>query len=122
VALLTEVSIIAHIIDNEIDAEEPSMELPLISYEQLSEDYLRVERAITFLEKHFDEQPSLKAMAESAGLSEFHFQRLFSRWVGISPKRFMQYLTKERAAIVVGIGKYWLLRHHVAPAAARSVR
>lgn len=73
------------------------MELPLISYEQLSEDYLRVERAITFLEKHFDEQPSLKAMAESAGLSEFHFQRLFTRWVGISPKRFMQYLTKERA-------------------------
>ena len=73
------------------------MELPSISYEQLSEDYLRIERAITFLEKHFDEQPSLKAMAESAGLSEFHFQRIFTRWVGISPKRFMQYLTKERA-------------------------
>ena len=73
------------------------MELPSISYEQLSEDYLRIERAITFLEKHFDEQPSLKAMAESAGLSEFHFHRLFTRWVGISPKRFMQYLTKERA-------------------------
>ncbi|HLE50840.1 MAG TPA: methylated-DNA--[protein]-cysteine S-methyltransferase [Anaerolineales bacterium] len=73
------------------------MELPLISYEQLSEDYLRIERAITFLEKHFDEQPSLKAMAASAALSEFHFHRLFTRWVGISPKRFMQYLTKEHA-------------------------
>ena len=73
------------------------MELPPISYEQLSEDYLRIERAITFLENHFDEQPSLKAMAESADLSESHFHRLFTRWVGISPKRFMQYLTKERA-------------------------
>ena len=41
--------------------------------------------------------PSLARIAESVNLSEFHFQRLFSRWVGISPKRFLQYLTKEYA-------------------------
>jgi len=61
------------------------------------DDYQRVEKAILYLEGHFTEQPGLKELAASASLSEFHFQRLFTRWVGISPKRFMQYLTKERA-------------------------
>jgi AraC family transcriptional regulator of adaptative response/methylated-DNA-[protein]-cysteine methyltransferase len=65
--------------------------------ERLSEDYLRVERIIGFLEANFQDQPSLEEVARSAGLSEFHFQRLFSRWVGISPKRFLQFLTKEYA-------------------------
>ncbi len=39
----------------------------------------------------------LKALARDAGLSEFHFQRLFRRWAGISPKRFVQYLTAGHA-------------------------
>ncbi|MBI9084945.1 MAG: methylated-DNA--[protein]-cysteine S-methyltransferase [Desulfobacterales bacterium] len=64
---------------------------------QLARDYERVEKAIQYLETHFHTQPSLGRIAESTGLSEFHFQRLFSRWVGISPKRFLQYLTKEYA-------------------------
>jgi AraC family transcriptional regulator of adaptative response/methylated-DNA-[protein]-cysteine methyltransferase len=64
---------------------------------QMSEDYRRIEQAIHFLENHYAEQPSLGELAASAHLSEYHFQRLFSRWVGISPKRFMQYLTKEHA-------------------------
>ncbi len=63
----------------------------------LAEDYARVELAIDFLEKNVRRQPSLEDVAAAAGLSEFHFQRLFSRWVGISPKRFLQYLTKEHA-------------------------
>ncbi|HEX7976297.1 MAG TPA: methylated-DNA--[protein]-cysteine S-methyltransferase [Anaerolineales bacterium] len=62
-----------------------------------SEDYARIEQAIGFLEKNFREQPSLKDIAGSIGLSEYHFQRLFTRWVGISPKRFVQFLTKEYA-------------------------
>jgi AraC family transcriptional regulator of adaptative response/methylated-DNA-[protein]-cysteine methyltransferase len=49
------------------------------------------------LEKNFQKQPSLEEMARSVSLSEYHFQRLFSRWVGISPKRFLQFLTKEYA-------------------------
>ncbi|MEJ2266717.1 MAG: methylated-DNA--[protein]-cysteine S-methyltransferase [Anaerolineales bacterium] len=73
------------------------METSFVDYEQLSRDYRRVEDAIVYLEEHYREQPSLEAIAESVHLSEYHFQRLFTRWVGISPKRFLQYLTKERA-------------------------
>jgi AraC family transcriptional regulator of adaptative response/methylated-DNA-[protein]-cysteine methyltransferase len=64
---------------------------------QLALDYNIVEKAIDFLEHHQGDQPSLADIAGSVHLSEFHFQRLFSRWVGISPKRFLQYLTKENA-------------------------
>jgi AraC family transcriptional regulator of adaptative response/methylated-DNA-[protein]-cysteine methyltransferase len=67
------------------------------NFQQLSTDYQRIEKAILFLEKNFQRQPSLKEIAESVYLSEYHFQRLFSRWVGISPKRFLQFLTKEYA-------------------------
>jgi AraC family transcriptional regulator of adaptative response/methylated-DNA-[protein]-cysteine methyltransferase len=58
-------------------------------------DYARVERAIRFLDAHRNEQPSLAAVARQAGLSESHFQRLFTRWAGISPKRFVQHQTAE---------------------------
>jgi AraC family transcriptional regulator, regulatory protein of adaptative response / methylated-DNA-[protein]-cysteine methyltransferase len=60
-------------------------------------DYERIEAAIRFLDAHADEQPELGAVAQAAGLSEFHFQRLFTRYVGISPKRYLQYLTLEHA-------------------------
>jgi len=62
-----------------------------------SDDYGRVERAIRYLETHFREQPDLEDVARATGLSAFHFQRLFSRWAGISPKRFLQFLTAEYA-------------------------
>ena len=65
------------------------------SYDQLSQDYERIEQAIRFLEENFRRQPSLGEIAGHLGLSEYHFQRLFTRWVGISPKRFLQFLTKE---------------------------
>lgn len=60
-------------------------------------DYARVERAIRFLVANQERQPSLEETAAVLGLSEFHFQRLFQRWAGVSPKRFLQYLTAERA-------------------------
>lgn len=66
-------------------------------WKQLSKDYQRVETAIKFLEENFNRQPSLVEIAKSVNLSEYHFQRLFGRWVGISPKRFLQFLTKEYA-------------------------
>ena len=69
----------------------------LESYTQLSEDYRRIEQAIQYLEAHYQRQPDLNEIAENIGLSEYHFQRLFTRWVGISPKRFLQFLTKEGA-------------------------
>ncbi len=61
------------------------------------EDYARIEKAILFLEENYHRQPELREIAESVHLSEFHFQRLFRRWAGISPKRFVQFLTLEHA-------------------------
>ncbi len=60
-------------------------------------DYCRIADSIAYLDKHFAEQPTLKQIADHAGLSEHHFQRLFKRWAGISPKRFLQYLTAQAA-------------------------
>ena len=64
---------------------------------QLSQDYYRIEKAIAFIKKNANQQPSLADVAASVHLSDFHFQRMFSRWAGISPKRFLQYITKEHA-------------------------
>ena len=69
----------------------------MTDFNQLSQDYYRIEEAIRFLERNFRHQPTLTEIAEHVRLSEFHFQRLFSRWVGISPKRFLQFLTKQYA-------------------------
>ncbi len=62
-----------------------------------SRDYDRIGVALNWLVDHYEEQPSLAEVAASIDLSEYHFQRLFSRWVGLSPKRFLQYLSLERA-------------------------
>ena len=67
------------------------------AFSQASIDYERVEKAIQFLAENFHSQPSLSRIAAKIHVSEYHFQRLFSRWVGISPKRFLQFLTKEYA-------------------------
>lgn len=66
-----------------------------MSPEQLTTDYARIERAIRFLDRERATAPSLAAVAEHVGLSEAHFQRLFTRWAGISPKRFLQHRTAE---------------------------
>lgn len=60
-------------------------------------DYERVARAIDFLRRNAASQPDLAAAARHLHLSEHHFQRLFTRWAGVSPKRFVQYLTLEHA-------------------------
>jgi len=75
------------------------IELQAMKYDlkQSAEDYRRVEQALLFLTRNFRKQPTLEEMAASIALSEYHFQRVFSRWVGVSPKRFLQYLTKEHA-------------------------
>lgn len=60
-------------------------------------DFERVARAIEYLRHHATAQPDLAAVARHIHLSEHHFQRLFTRWAGVSPKRFLQYLTVEHA-------------------------
>jgi AraC family transcriptional regulator, regulatory protein of adaptative response / methylated-DNA-[protein]-cysteine methyltransferase len=67
------------------------------NFTQLSSDYERIERAILYLEQNFRNQPSLEEVAQSVHLSKYHFQRLFKRWAGISPKQFLQFLTIEYA-------------------------
>ena len=71
--------------------------MALTGYSQQSQDYEKIAQAIRYLDTHRLEQPSLAELAHDLHLSEYHLQRLFSRWVGISPKRFIQYLTKENA-------------------------
>lgn len=56
-------------------------------------NYQRIEQAIRYLEENFRQQPDLDEVAESVSLSPFHFQRIFTEWAGISPKRFLQFLT-----------------------------
>ena len=62
---------------------------------QLESDYRRIEQAIAYLREHRLDRPHLRDLAVHIGLSESHTQRLFSRWAGISPKRFLQFLTVE---------------------------
>ncbi|HEY9763852.1 MAG TPA: AraC family transcriptional regulator, partial [Trichocoleus sp.] len=70
---------------------------PLEQIQQTSDDYDRIAQAIAFIRQHHREQPNLATVAQHVHLSEHHFQRLFTRWAGISPKRFLQYLTAEYA-------------------------
>ncbi|MBY0435267.1 MAG: methylated-DNA--[protein]-cysteine S-methyltransferase [Cyclobacteriaceae bacterium] len=58
-------------------------------------NYQRIEQAIKFLEENFQRQPELDEVAEKVHLSPFHFQRIFTEWAGISPKRFLQFLTVD---------------------------
>jgi AraC family transcriptional regulator of adaptative response/methylated-DNA-[protein]-cysteine methyltransferase len=57
--------------------------------------YQLIEAALHYLDLHRSRQPSLQEVAEYIGLSEFHFQRLFTDWAGVSPKRFLQFLNRE---------------------------
>lgn len=59
--------------------------------------YTIIEQAIQYIEANVQNQPELEEIASAVGLSEYHFQRIFTRWAGISPKRFLQFLTKEHA-------------------------
>jgi len=60
-------------------------------------NYQRIAVAIDYIKSHFKEQPSLDDIASVVGLSPFHFQRLFSDWAGVSPKKFIQYLSLDYA-------------------------
>ena len=68
-------------------------------------DYERIGRAIAFLDAHAARQPSLDDAAAHVGLSPFHFQRLFLRWAGTTPKRFLQYAAAGRAGAMLREGR-----------------
>ena len=58
-------------------------------------DYARIADAIRFIASQVERQPTLDEIAAHVHLSPFHFQRLFSRWAGVTPKRYLQVLTLE---------------------------
>ena len=64
---------------------------------QQQRDYQRIEKAIWYLCEHFREQPSLERIAKEVHVSPYHFQRMFTAWAGVSPKKFMQYLSLSYA-------------------------
>lgn len=60
-------------------------------------DYKRIEEAINYINSNFKNQPNLDEVAKQMHLSPFHFQRLFSQWAGVSPKKFLQYISVQYA-------------------------
>ena len=62
-----------------------------------SRDFARVARAIRFIDANFRSQPRLATIAQSARLSEFHFNRLFRRWAGITPRQYLAFVTARAA-------------------------
>ena len=81
----------------QLEIAENSRSANPLEYYQLSQDYKRIQQALEYLELNFRRQPGLSEIARQASLSEFHFQRLFKRWAGVSPKRFLQFLTLDYA-------------------------
>jgi len=68
-------------------------------------DYERVANVIRYLDRYHTEQPELTELARSAGLSPFHFHRLFSTWAGVTPKDFLQCLTLEHVKTLLREGE-----------------
>ncbi|MFY0686804.1 MAG: methylated-DNA--[protein]-cysteine S-methyltransferase [Cyclobacteriaceae bacterium] len=64
-------------------------------------DYDRIEQAIRFINQHGRSQPSLDEIAQHVHLSPFHFQRLFTEWAGVSPKKYLQYITLQHAKLLL---------------------
>jgi len=65
--------------------------------EQERANYDRISEAIGYIKTNFKAQPGLEEVAENIHLSPYHFQRLFTDWAGVSPKKFLQYITVEYA-------------------------
>ncbi len=63
----------------------------------MTTDFERIEKAIIFITEHFKEQPELDEVAKQVYLSPYHFQRMFKNWAGVSPKKFLQYISIEHA-------------------------
>jgi len=64
-------------------------------------DYQRIEKAMAYMAEHASRQPTLEEVAAHVHLSPFHFQRMFCRWAGTTPKRFLQVLTLERGKLLL---------------------
>jgi AraC family transcriptional regulator, regulatory protein of adaptative response / methylated-DNA-[protein]-cysteine methyltransferase len=82
--------------------------------QQWSQDYAFVEKTIHYWTENFRSTPSLDEIAEAVGLSESDLRKLFSRWPGISPEQFLQYLSKAYAKELLNkSGKLWDIDHDI---------
>ena len=70
----------------------------------MDRNYARIEKAIEYISNHYREQPDLEEISRHVNLSPYHFQRLFSEWAGVSPKKFLQLITVEHAKTVLHRG------------------
>jgi len=61
--------------------------------DQQAYNYDKIAKAIEYIVANAKEQPTLNEVADEVSISQFHFQRMFSEWAGVSPKRFLQYIT-----------------------------
>src|SRR6476660_321333 len=69
--------------------------------QQAHYNFNRIAKAIAYLTQNFRKQPSLDDVAEKIHVSPYHFQRLFSEWAGVSPKKFLQFLTIDHAKTIL---------------------
>lgn len=60
-------------------------------------NYERIQKAIEYLAVNFRQQPDLDELARQVHVSPFHFQRMFKEWAGVTPKKFLQYISVEHA-------------------------
>ena len=73
--------------------------------EQEQNNFSRIAKAIGYIKDNFKTQPGLEEVAEKIHVSPFHFQRLFTEWAGVSPKKFLQYITVEHAKKMLKVNK-----------------
>lgn len=69
-----------------------------------AKDYQIMSDALAYLGEHWQEQPDYKSAAKAAGLSAHHFHKVFTRWTGLSPKRYVGTLAHNAAKNVLDTG------------------
>jgi AraC family transcriptional regulator of adaptative response/methylated-DNA-[protein]-cysteine methyltransferase len=71
----------------------------LITQQQLN--YTRIAEAIAYIQNNFTSQPSFEEIAKEINVSPYHFHKMFTDWAGVSPKKFLQYITVQHARAIL---------------------
>jgi AraC family transcriptional regulator of adaptative response/methylated-DNA-[protein]-cysteine methyltransferase len=92
-------------VENSADKRHLRPMTNVLSFDENDANWRKMSRAIRYLSTNYRDQPTLEDAASAVGLSPFHFQRLFSRYVGVSPKSFVGHLTFDHARAGLAEGK-----------------
>jgi AraC family transcriptional regulator of adaptative response/methylated-DNA-[protein]-cysteine methyltransferase len=76
--------------------EQPNFAILFCKFKTMN-NYERIQKAIEYITANFQQQPNLDEVAKQVHMSPFHFQRIFKEWAGVSPKKFLQYISVEHA-------------------------